>query len=76
VRTTTRLVDGVGKIGYAGYQIGVGQPLARQRVTITDDGDKITVTDPAGEIVNLFAADDPRTYIGTGRPRGRPPASH
>lgn len=69
-RHTTRKVWAGGKVRYVGWLIHIGAEWAGNEVEIIDTGDKIRVT-AGDELLVAFAADTPKGYVASGRPRGR-----
>lgn len=65
-------VDSAGAIGWNGYRIGVGSPLAGERLLVAANDLNLTIYGRTGHIRSL-TIDTSRTYQPTGRPVGRPP---
>jgi hypothetical protein len=64
-------LSGTGTFMLAGVQYKVGGRYGFQDVLVITDGDKITVTDPHGEILIEHTRAVPGvSYVGNGRRRG------
>lgn len=72
VRSTIRKVGSNGNLPYAEWVIGLGTVWARRPVKVVDYGHVIEIQDELGEIIRKVEPDPERSYLGTGKPRGRP----
>jgi hypothetical protein len=74
-RTSLHTVNQAGTISWGHFTIGVGSPLAGQRVLAVAAQDQITIHSQAG-IVRTLTIDRTRRYQPSGKPVGRPPRQH
>jgi transposase InsO family protein len=72
-RTTVRHTAYNGNLSYADWTIGVGMAWANTIVVITDYGSHIDLHHPDGTLIRTVKPDYTRSYLGTGKRRGRPP---
>jgi transposase InsO family protein len=73
-RTSLHRVDASGTIGWNGYRIGVGSPLAGQRVLAIANDLDVTIRGQSG-LIRSLRIDTTRSYQPSRRPVGRPPRS-
>jgi transposase InsO family protein len=71
-RETVRRTTPVGGVGYGEWTIGLGRAWARSQVRIIDYGSIIEIYSADGDLIRDAKPDHTRTYLGTGKPRGRP----
>ena len=71
-RTSLHRVDAVGTIGWNGYRIGIGAPLAGQQVLVVAKDLDVTIHGQTG-LIRSLTIDTTRDYQPTGKPPGRPP---
>jgi transposase InsO family protein len=71
-RVTVRHTSPNGNLAYADWTIGTGRGWANTTVVITDYGSHIDLHHPDGTLIRTVKPDYTRTYLGTGKPRGRP----
>jgi transposase InsO family protein len=71
-RTSLHRVDKTGSITWHGYTIGVGCPLAGQRVLVVANDLDLAIHGQPG-LIRSLTIDTTRRYQPSGKPRGRPP---
>lgn len=71
-RTSLHRVDAVGTIGWNGYRIGIGAPLAGQQVLVVANDLHVTIHGQTG-LIRSLTIDTTRPYQPTGKQPGRPP---
>jgi transposase InsO family protein len=71
-RENVRRTTPTGNIGYGEWTIGLGRVWGRTQVRIIDYGTTIEIYSVDGDLIRTVKPDHTRTYLGTGKPRGRP----
>jgi transposase InsO family protein len=71
-RESVRRTTPTGNIGYGEWTIGLGRVWGRTQVRVVDFGTSIEIYSADGDLIREVKPDHTRTYLGTGKPRGRP----
>lgn len=71
-RECVRRTTPTGNIGYGEWTIGLGRAWGRSQVRVVDLGATIEIYSIDGDLIRTVKPDHTRTYLGTGKPRGRP----
>jgi transposase InsO family protein len=72
-RETIRSTSNNGNLGYSEWTIALGRNWMSTKVRIIDHGDHIDCYAADGTHIRRVIPDPNRHYLGTGKPRGRPP---
>jgi transposase InsO family protein len=72
-RETIRSTSNNGNFGYGEWTIALGRNWMSTKVRIVDNGDHINCYAADGTLIRRVDPDPNRHYLGTGKPRGRPP---
>ena len=71
-RETVRRTTPTGNVGYGEWTIGLGRAWGRTQVRVIDYGATIEIYSVDDDLIRQVKPDHTRTYLGTGKPRGRP----
>jgi len=71
-RETLRTTSDNGNVRYGEWTIALGRNWAHTKVRVIADATTITCRGPNDEHIRTVNPDPTRTYLGTGKPRGRP----
>lgn len=71
-REVIRPTAETGHVNYGAWVIGLGRVWARTKVRVIDTGEVIQVWAADGSLIREVVPDPTRSYLGTGKPRGRP----
>lgn len=72
-RETIRSTKTNGNLSYGSWLIGLGRARTSTKVRVVDTGDAIRIFAADGTLIREVEPDPTRSYLGTGKPRGKPP---